>query len=113
MAEKDLSGLFHHTLKDVYFAENAILKALPKMAEAARSEDLKEAFQTHLEQPREQVSRLNRVFDLLGENGVVPPHRSLRVALFGRDGEARHSPLALEHGRRRRRVEAPTLAAEA
>ncbi len=50
---------------------------------------------------------------MLGENGVVPPHRSLRVALFGRDGEARHSPLALEHGRRRRRVEAPTLAAEA
>ena len=41
MAEKDLNALFVHQLKDTYFAENAILKALPQMAEAAQSEELK------------------------------------------------------------------------
>ena len=41
MAEKDLKALFVHQLKDTYFAENAILKALPQMAEAAQSEELK------------------------------------------------------------------------
>src|SRR5215213_5917461 len=43
MAEKDLNALFVHQLKDTYFAENAILKALPQMAEAAQSKELKGA----------------------------------------------------------------------
>jgi ferritin-like metal-binding protein YciE len=85
MAEKDLSGLFHHTLKDVYFAENAILKALPKMAQAAQSEDLKEAFQTHLEQTREQVSRLEQVFELLGEKAEGEPCEAIQGII--REGE--------------------------
>jgi hypothetical protein len=41
MAEKDLKALFVHQLKDTYFAENAILKALPQMAEAAQSDELR------------------------------------------------------------------------
>jgi ferritin-like metal-binding protein YciE len=85
MAEKDLSGLFHHTLKDVYFAENAILKALPKMAQAAQSADLKEAFQTHLEQTREQVSRLEQVFELLGEKAEGEPCEAIQGII--REGE--------------------------
>ncbi len=49
MAEKDLKALFLHQLKDTYFAENAILKALPQMAEAAESEEPRGAFTVHLE----------------------------------------------------------------
>ena len=67
MADKDLKALFHHTLKDTYFAENAILKALPQMAQAARSDALKGAFAVHLEETRNQVKRLEQVFRLLGE----------------------------------------------
>ena len=55
MAKKDLHALFVHTLKGVYFAENAIVKALPKMIEAAEDADLKQAFETHLQQTKEQI----------------------------------------------------------
>ena len=67
MAEKNLKGLFVHQLKDTYFAENAILKALPKLAGAARSEELKGAFNVHLQETRKQVERLDQIFDMLGE----------------------------------------------
>ncbi len=67
MADKDLKSLFVHQLKDTYFAEKAILKALPKMAEAAQSEELKGAFAVHLEETEEQVKRLEQVFQSVGE----------------------------------------------
>ena len=67
MADKDLKALFLHQLKDTYFAENAILKALPQMAEAAQAEDLKGAFTVHLQETEEQVKRLEQIFQLLGE----------------------------------------------
>jgi ferritin-like metal-binding protein YciE len=67
MAEKDLKALFLHQLKDTYFAETAILKALPQMAQAARAEDLKGAFAVHLQETEEQVRRLEQVFQLVGE----------------------------------------------
>ena len=61
-----LKEMFEHTLKDVYFAENAILKALPKMAEKARSEELKAAFAEHWDETKGQISRLEKVFKMLG-----------------------------------------------
>ncbi|MBY5770076.1 ferritin-like domain-containing protein [Rhizobium leguminosarum] len=64
---KNLSDLLYETLKDIYFAENQILTALPKMAEAARSPDLKQAFQTHWEQTEGQVERLEQIFELIGQ----------------------------------------------
>ncbi|MET0531395.1 MAG: ferritin-like domain-containing protein [Microvirga sp.] len=67
MADKDLKALFLHQLKDTYFAENAILKALPQMAEAAQAEELKDAFAVHLQETEQQVKRLEQVFQLLGE----------------------------------------------
>ena len=67
MAEKDLKALFVHQLKDIYFAENAILKALPQMAEAAQSEELKGALAVHLKETQEQVKRLEQVFQIVGE----------------------------------------------
>jgi ferritin-like metal-binding protein YciE len=64
---KLLSDLFHDTLKDVYFAENKILKTLPKMAKAAQSKDLKAAFVKHERETRGQVKRLQQIFGILGK----------------------------------------------
>jgi ferritin-like metal-binding protein YciE len=61
-SEKTLRELFHDTLKDIYFAEKKILTALPKMAKAAQSEELKAAFQKHEAETEEQVARLEQVF---------------------------------------------------
>ena len=61
--EKTLRDLFHDTLKDIYFAEKKILTALPKMAKAAQSEDLKAAFEKHEGETEEQVNRLEQVFE--------------------------------------------------
>lgn len=66
MTAKTLAELFLWQLKDVYGAESQILKALPKMAKQASSPDLREAFETHLEETEGQVERLNKVFETLG-----------------------------------------------
>lgn len=62
-----LEHLFHDLLKDVYYAENAILKALPKMEKAVTSKDLKKAFSDHLEETKGQIQRLDKVFAVLGK----------------------------------------------
>ena len=63
--EKTLDDLFEDTLKDIYYAENKIVKALPKMAKAAQSDELKAAFEKHLKQTEGHVSRLEKVFELI------------------------------------------------
>ena len=78
---KDLKELLLHTIKDVYFAENAITKALPKMQEAAEDTDLKDAFATHLEQTKEQIQRLEEVFELLGEKAEGVPCEAIKGIL--------------------------------
>ena len=65
--EKTLEDLFYDTLKDIYFAERQILRALPKMARAAQSAELKAGFQKHLEQTEGQVERLQQVFEKIGK----------------------------------------------
>ena len=72
MAIHNLKELFVHTLRDVYFAENQIVKALPKMAAKADSTELRSGFEMHLQETEGQVKRLEQVFELLGEkaNGV-------------------------------------------
>ncbi len=67
MAMKNLETLFHDTLKDVYFAEKKILKALPKMAKAATSPELKSAFEKHREETEGQIERLEQVFEIIGK----------------------------------------------
>jgi ferritin-like metal-binding protein YciE len=64
---KTLQELFHETLKDIYFAEKKILGALPKMAKAAQSQDLKTAFEKHEAETEEHVSRLEKVFEEIDE----------------------------------------------
>ncbi len=66
MANNPLQELFMDELKDVYNAENQILKALPMMAKAAHSDDVRNAFQMHEEQTRGQVQRLDQIFDMRG-----------------------------------------------
>lgn len=65
--DKALADLFLDTLKDIYFAEKKILSALPKMAKAAQSPDLKAAFEKHETETEEHVARLERVFKSLDE----------------------------------------------
>ena len=59
---KKLEELFHDTLKDIYFAEKKILTTLPKMARAARNEELRAAFEKHEAETEDQVGRLEQVF---------------------------------------------------
>ena len=67
MPDKDLNELFLDTLKDIYYAEKQILKALPKMAKAATSDKLRAAFEKHHEETEAQVERLEEIFELLGK----------------------------------------------
>lgn len=63
--EKTLNDLFYDQLKDIYFAEKQILKALPKMAKAAHSKDLSAAFKKHHGETEGQVDRLEKIFKLI------------------------------------------------
>jgi ferritin-like metal-binding protein YciE len=63
--DKNLNDLFLDTLKDIYFAEKQILKALPKMAKAASSDKLRAAFEKHHGETEGQVERLEQIFELL------------------------------------------------
>ena len=67
MTAKTLRDLFHEKLKDIYFPEKKILSALPKMAKAARSEELKAAFEKHEGETEGHVVRLEKVFAELDE----------------------------------------------
>ena len=64
---KTMDDLFVHTLQDIYYAENQIVKSLPKMIEKATDPQLKYAFQTHLTETQGQVKRLEEVFRMHGQ----------------------------------------------
>jgi len=64
---KTLENLFLDGLKDAYYAEKQIMKALPKMAKGAESEELTAAFEKHLKETQGQIGRLEQVFELIGE----------------------------------------------
>ena len=63
--DKNLNDLFLDTLKDIYYAEKQILKALPKMAKAAHSDQLRAAFEKHHDETEGQVERLEQIFELI------------------------------------------------
>jgi ferritin-like metal-binding protein YciE len=63
---KTMNDLFVHTLRDIYYAENQILKALPEMIEKATDAPLKQAFQSHLAETKNQVKRVEQVFQMHG-----------------------------------------------
>jgi ferritin-like metal-binding protein YciE len=75
-------------LRDMYSAENQLVKALPKLAEGANSKELASLFTTHLEETKGQVGRLKQVFEILNEkptcehcNGMQTPWRRMNKAL--------------------------------
>jgi ferritin-like metal-binding protein YciE len=68
MAETGLKELYIDELKDLYSAENQLVKALPKMAKAATSDKLRQGFEQHLEQTKGHVQRLEQIFESLGES---------------------------------------------
>jgi ferritin-like metal-binding protein YciE len=65
---KTLDDLFVHTLQDIYYAEQKITKALPKMIEKVTDPQLKQGFQTHLTETKNQIKRLEQVFQMHGES---------------------------------------------
>lgn len=67
MKDSKFHELFVHELKDIYWAETHLAKALPKMAKGATSPELAEAIETHLEETKGQIERLEKVFESLGE----------------------------------------------
>lgn len=96
MAEaKTLDDLFLDTVKDIYFAERQILKALPKMMKAATSPDLQAAFEQHLVETEGHVDRLEEVFTMLGKNprgktceailGIIDEGKSIMEDFKGTD----------------------------
>jgi ferritin-like metal-binding protein YciE len=72
---KNMDDLFVHQLRDIYYAEKQITKALPKMIEQASDPQLKQGFQTHLRETENHVKRLDQAFELLGKkaSGVDCP----------------------------------------
>jgi ferritin-like metal-binding protein YciE len=67
MALKNLDDLFLHTLKDIYYAEKQILKALPKMEKKAGAAELKKGFAQHRDETENQLERLDKVFESIGK----------------------------------------------
>jgi ferritin-like metal-binding protein YciE len=68
MPDQGLKELYVDELKDLYSAENQLVKALPEMARAASSDELRQGFEKHLEQTRVHVQRLEKIFQALGES---------------------------------------------
>ena len=73
MPVKSMEDLFLLTLKDVYHGEKQILRALPKMAKKASSQELRQAFETHREETLGQVERLEQIFEKLGKRARGEP----------------------------------------
>ena len=73
--------LFINELKDLYSAEKQITRALPKMAKAAKSEELRNAFQTHLEETRGQIQRLEHIFEMIGKAGTGKTCKAMKGLL--------------------------------
>lgn len=67
MALKSLDDLFHETLRDVYYAEKKLVKTLPKLAKKVSNEQLAQAFTNHLAETEMQVTRLEKVFEMIGK----------------------------------------------
>ena len=79
MSMKNLEELFINELKDIYDAERRITKALPKMAKAASHDELRSAFEEHLERTEEHITRLDRIFESLD----VTPGRKTCQGMVG------------------------------
>jgi len=71
MEESKLMKLFEDSLKDIYWAEKALTKAIPKMVKKATSGELKAALENHLQETEEQVKKVEQVFEMIGKKAVA------------------------------------------
>src|ERR1700741_504217 len=71
LQSSQLMKLFEDSLKDIYWAEKALTKALPKMAKKATSEELVQAIENHLSETEEQVKKVEQVFEAIGKKAVA------------------------------------------
>jgi ferritin-like metal-binding protein YciE len=76
--EKTLNDLFLDTLKDIYHAEKQILRALPKMAKSAQSDELRQAFEQHRDETEGQVQRLEQIFEMMGKPARGKPCEAMQ-----------------------------------
>jgi len=90
MKMQSLQDLLLDHLKDIYDAEHQIVEALPKMAQAASSSQVKKAFEEHLRQTEGQIQRLERVFEMMGK-------KAARKTCKGMKGVIQEGQEALEH----------------
>src|SRR5688500_948748 len=70
-SKESLERVYEDTMKDIYWAEKHLTKALAKLSKAAHNEELKDAFNTHLEETERQISKLEQCFELLGHKAVA------------------------------------------
>lgn len=81
MSVDSMEKLFVSELKDLYSAEKQITKALPKMAKAATSEELRKAFESHLKETEGQIQRLDRIFEILGKSATGKSCKGMKGVL--------------------------------
>jgi ferritin-like metal-binding protein YciE len=84
--EKKLDDLFEHALKDIYYAEKKILKALPKMIKAAHDDGLREGLESHRQETEGHVSKLEQVFSILGKSPKAVKCEAIDGILSEADG---------------------------
>ncbi len=85
-AASNLSELFEDSLKDIYWAEKALTKALPKMEKNATNPELKTAIMDHLAATQEQITRLEEVFQLIGKKAVAKKCAAMQGLIEEGDG---------------------------
>ena len=76
--QKTLEDLFLETLKDIYHAEKQLVRVLPKMAKAADSDELRQAFETHRAETEGQVARLEQIFEIIGKPARGKPCEAMQ-----------------------------------
>ncbi len=86
MPEKNLEALFLHNLKDIYFAEQQIAAAMPDLIQAAESEELRSAFETHARETQDQIRRLEQIFAIMEQKPEAAPCEGILGIL--REGQA-------------------------
>ena len=72
---KDLNDMFLHFLQDIYYAERQVMKALPKLAKAARDQNLKDMFTQSREEKPQHIEQVQHVFELVGKRARASPAR--------------------------------------
>jgi ferritin-like metal-binding protein YciE len=86
MSINTLNDLFVHSLKDIHYAENKVLKALPKLIKAAKDEELQKALEEHRIETEGQIERLKQVFEIIGEKVAAEECEAINGILAEADG---------------------------